>query len=118
MESGANFDDFGVSGTGNIDFSVGDSMYLVIKDSAHQVIANQVVDISDSYGKSFNGVTDSLGRIKVEIVKYTFTKTGTNPGTKVIHTNHAIIIDHYLNKNITFLANTPDNPLEVILVHN
>ena len=118
LEGGANFDDFGVSGSGNIDFSVGDSMYLVIKDSAHQIIANQVVEISDSYGKSFSGMTDSLGKIKVEIVKYTFTKTGTNPGTKVFHTNHAIIMDHYINKNITFSANTLDNPLEIILISN
>ena len=115
FEGEVNFDKFIFKGSGKRNFSVGSSMYIRAKTISENTINNIPVIVTDSFGRSYQGTTDSTGLAKIELMKYIVNAKVDETETKIVRTDHTIDIEGYASNKIILISNTSvSDPLDII----
>lgn len=116
LEGGADLEDSVFSGSGRRDYSVGHSLYIIAQGTSGTTLRNQLIEVHDNTGKTYEVHTDNLGKARLEFLEYTYlADTGQSQAQKTNRSGHRLqssnILPLVISAETFAIRNNENNPV-------
>jgi hypothetical protein len=102
-----------------IDYSVGHTLHVILRDANLNPIANKTVTVKDNSQYTYQATTDSSGRAALQLLEYTWTSKDKTPLKKSVHAGHLISVsglpDYALTSNELTVSNSAASAIDVTI---